>query len=436
MKLTEDMLSLRMDEVRPNPHQPREYFDEGKIKMMAESIKEHGLETPMQFVWKPGDDGKKVNIKDGERRYRALKLAGVTKLIYGTHYLYKEVNSDEEMEIGALIANCMREDLTPVEKGKALMSLMRRKGIKSRKVAICSLNRAKEYIDNDFLSEPTTRNFFVQGAVIKDIARYMKAIGISGTNAVDLLQILELPEDIQRKVYFATPNTKISREMMKISRMGTLVKREKNDQGRKIPIAHANELARLENDQMVRFFLKKAYEQQWSSKRLNIMVTDYLNSKMSPDAYIKAFGGRRISASEKAAKHDINSLTSSMDHMASTLTSFRTINLVALAPEFNKRTIAISAAGLRKATERLQHALDEVICNAVQLQKIKTEKREEVIDKTFIVSLGTSPHTMGPAFRFSLPTELGKALQQHHALEQGDSLELKVLSVVKKADVN
>jgi ParB/RepB/Spo0J family partition protein len=432
MKLTEDMLSLGIDEVRPNPHQPRSYFDEGKIRIMAQSIQEHGLETPMQFVWKPGDDGKKASIKDGELRYRALKMAGITKLIFGTHYLYKEVDSDEEMELGALIANCMREDLSPVEKGKAIMSLMKRKGIKSRKVAICSLNRAKEYIDNDFLSEPTARNFFIQADTIKDIARYMKAIGISGTNAVDLLQILELPVDIQEKVYFATPNTKISRDAMKISRFGKLVKREKNDQGRKIPIAHANELSRLDSDQMVRFFLKKAYEQQWSSKRLNIMVTDYLDSKMTPDAYIMAYGARRVSASEKAARHDLNSLTTSMDHMASTLTSFRTINLVALAPEFNKKSIAISATGLRKATERLQQALDEVLCNAVQLQKIKTEKRVTVIDKSFTVSLGTSPHIDGPAYRFSLPTDLGRALQEQHELEQGDSLELKVMTVIKK----
>ncbi|MCX6180246.1 MAG: hypothetical protein NT163_12950, partial [Chlorobiales bacterium] len=385
------------------------------------------------FIWNPNGKGKKADIKDGERRYRILKSIGYKELRFGKEFIYVEKKSDEALEIGTLITCCMREDLTPIEKAKALMNLAKRKGIKSLDIAMCSFNRAKDYTSNDFLSEPNARNYFVSKEVIEDLAVYMKAIGIGGTNAVDLISLLNLPDDIQKKIYFSSGHTLITREKTKLNRYGRLVKREKNDQGVMIPMTFAKELSRLNNDPMVRFFLKKALQQSWSSKRLNRMVTDFLSSQLTSDQYMKAYVIRDVeSHADKASKHDLVSLTHSMDHMASTLTSFRTINLVAMAPDFDKKSIAISAAGLKQSAENLLKAVNELLCSTVQLQKIQDAKREEVVNKSFQVIMRSSPHTPGPAFRFSMPTDVGKALQEKYSLQQDDVLELKVVSVIQK----
>jgi len=108
-----EMMEIKIDEIRTNPFQAREYFDEGKLKILADSIKEHGLDTPIQVVWGKQDDGKVATLKDGERRLRALKMAGYKKLRYGKEYIIIEVKDDAELEYRGLIANCMREDLQP-----------------------------------------------------------------------------------------------------------------------------------------------------------------------------------------------------------------------------------------------------------------------------------------------------------------------------------
>jgi len=427
------MLELDVNEIQTNPHQPRKYFDEGKLKILAESIKEHGLETPMTLRWNDGsNDGFKATIKDGERRYRALKIAGYKTLKYGDEFIYSKINQDLEMEIGALIANCMREDLIPIEKGQALMSLLRKRGIKSRKVAKNAINRAKDYIDNDFLSEPSSRNYFITKETIRDIARDMKSIGISGTNAVDLLSLLDLPQDIRKKIVYGENNNKIIKEKVKLSRTGRMMKREKNDQGTVIPMAYGKALARLPSDRIVRFFLKEAFDNRWTARRLMDMITDFLSSGLHSEQYIKAYGTRLRENVCERRSGDLKRLAGGMDRMSSTLTSFRTINLVAMASEFDKKNVAISGLGLKKSSENLVSALDGFLQNVKTLSHVKEEKREPIENVVFRVAMCQPAHQETPAFRFSIPVEVGKEIQQQHDIQEGDFLELTVHAVIKK----
>lgn len=435
LQITKEMLELHVDEIQTNPYHLRKYFDEGKLKILAESIKEHDLETPITLRWNTGsENGFKATIKDGERRYRALKIAGYKTLRYGKEFIYTAINQDFELEIGALIANCMREDLTPIEKGQALMSILRKRGIKSRKIAKNAIDRAKDYVNNDFLSEPSSRNYFVTKEIIRDIARDMKSIGLGGTNSIDLLSLLDLPQDIQKKIVYGENNNKITKEKVRLSRTGRMMKREKNDQGTVIPMAYGKALARLPEDKIVRFFLKEAFGNSWTARRLMDMITDFLSSGLTSEQYIKAYGARLRENVCERRSGDLKRLASSMDRMSSTLTSFRTINLVAMASEFDKKNVAISGIGLKKSSENLVSALDGFIQNVETVSRVKEETRSSVENIVFCVVLRQPPHQRTPAYRFTIPVEVGNLIKEQHDFQDGDLLELTVHAVVRKGE--
>jgi len=427
LELKKEMMELGIDEIRTNPFQAREYFDEGKIQILADSIKEHGLNTPIQLVWDIKSDGKKATLKDGERRIRALKKAGYKKLRYGDEYIFKEVKDDGDLEYKGLIANCMREDLQPVEKGKAFFKILKRRGIKDLDMAITAVNRAKDWVDNGFLAEPSSRNYFVSKETIEQVAKDMKMIGVSGTNAIDLLKITRLPEDIQRKIFFASPNTKIVKEKMKINRMGEMTKRKGNDRGEFIPISFGRELARLDDDKIIRFFLRTALRRGWTQRKLTMMVSDFLEKKLSPETYIEAYE-KNTDRSLHATDDEINHLMLTMDKMASTLTSWRTINLVAIADAFKQKEFEISGKGLLTSAGRLKQSLENAILNTTQLNKVK-EENKKVLNIPLRVTL-TTPPKQRIGYRFSIPSEFAKKLDA----TKGDTLEITINAVIKPVE--
>ena len=68
--------TIKIGNIKPNPNQPRKYFDEEKLEELADSIKENGVIQPL-IVQK---DGSKYMIIAGERRYRASLIAGLEEL--------------------------------------------------------------------------------------------------------------------------------------------------------------------------------------------------------------------------------------------------------------------------------------------------------------------------------------------------------------------
>ena len=97
--------------VSPNPHQPRQKFDEKSLKELAESIREKGIIQPITV--RTRDKG--YELIAGERRLRAAKLAGLTEV--PAHVL--EIEDDVEMMEMALIENIQRENLNVVEEAEA-----------------------------------------------------------------------------------------------------------------------------------------------------------------------------------------------------------------------------------------------------------------------------------------------------------------------------
>lgn len=145
---------LPIEDIVPNPNQPRIHFNETELRELSESIQEHGVLQPL-LVRKHGNG---YEIIAGERRYQASKLAGLEEL----PVIIKEVN-DEEMLALALIENLQRSDLNPVEEAKGYRQLIDASGM-------------------------------TQEALSKAVSKSRSAI----TNS---LRLLDLPEVVQQMIF-------------------------------------------------------------------------------------------------------------------------------------------------------------------------------------------------------------------------------------------
>lgn len=113
--------------VRPNPQQPRTVFDQAQLDELAQSIKEHGVLQPVLVSQQP--DGT-YQLITGERRWRAVQLAGLTTL----PALVKEVTPQASLEL-ALVENIQRRDLNPLEEAHAYRQLLDEHGLTQEALA-------------------------------------------------------------------------------------------------------------------------------------------------------------------------------------------------------------------------------------------------------------------------------------------------------------
>ncbi|MCL2610887.1 MAG: ParB/RepB/Spo0J family partition protein [Defluviitaleaceae bacterium] len=109
-----DVLEEDIEKITPNPEQPRKQFNEAALEELSQSIKEFGIIQPIVV-------NKKANgyeIIAGERRYRAAKLAGLTRV----PVIVKTYTDLEALQI-ALIENIQRQDLNPIEEALSYKKL-------------------------------------------------------------------------------------------------------------------------------------------------------------------------------------------------------------------------------------------------------------------------------------------------------------------------
>jgi ParB family chromosome partitioning protein len=110
-----------VDAIRPNPWQPRTDFDEQELDELAQSIREHGVLQPVLVSQQ--SDGT-YQLITGERRWRAVKKAGMTSL----PALIKEATPQASLEL-ALVENIQRRDLNPLEEAHAFRQLLDEHGL-------------------------------------------------------------------------------------------------------------------------------------------------------------------------------------------------------------------------------------------------------------------------------------------------------------------
>ena len=115
-----------IEQIRPNPSQPREVFDEAALQSLTASIREHGVLLPLLVR---REDGRYVLIA-GERRLRASGRAGLAQV----PVMVRDVTPQEQLEL-ALVENLQRSDLDPIEAAQGYRRLITDFGLTQAQVA-------------------------------------------------------------------------------------------------------------------------------------------------------------------------------------------------------------------------------------------------------------------------------------------------------------
>ena len=133
-----DIKEIPVSEIRPNPYQPRKTFNEEALNELAESLKNYGVFQPI--IVKKGLRG--YDLIAGERRLRASKIAGLTKI----PAIVKEFTDDEMREI-SLLENIQRENLTAIELAWAYKGIIDNLDIRQEDLAQ-KIGKSRSHVTN------------------------------------------------------------------------------------------------------------------------------------------------------------------------------------------------------------------------------------------------------------------------------------------------
>jgi ParB family transcriptional regulator, chromosome partitioning protein len=131
---------IEVARIRPNPSQPREYFDVSALNELAESIAEHGVLQPI--LVRSHGDGESYEIIAGERRWRAAQRAQ----LHTIPAIVREVDEETTAEL-ALIENIQREDLNAIEEAEGYRQLIARYGHSQEQVGRL-VHKSRSHIAN------------------------------------------------------------------------------------------------------------------------------------------------------------------------------------------------------------------------------------------------------------------------------------------------
>ena len=129
---------IPINEIRPNPYQPRKEFDKEALQELSETIKTHGIFNPL--LVRKSIHG--YDLVAGERRLRAAKIAGLETV----PAIEVEFTDEMMMEI-SILENVQREDLNPIEEAQAYDSLIRKLGYTQEQLAN-RVGKSREYCAN------------------------------------------------------------------------------------------------------------------------------------------------------------------------------------------------------------------------------------------------------------------------------------------------
>lgn len=130
--------TIPLKEIRPNPYQPRTVFDEEKLRELSDSIREHGVFTPV--LVKKSIKG--YDLIAGERRVRASKMAGLEEI----PAIIVDFSDEEMMEI-AMLENIQREDLSVIEEAIGYQNMIGKLGYTQEELAK-RVGKSREHITN------------------------------------------------------------------------------------------------------------------------------------------------------------------------------------------------------------------------------------------------------------------------------------------------
>ena len=169
-KLTTTTKEIDLEKITAGRYQPRQEFDDVKIQELADSIKKHGVLSPI-LVREVGLD--KFEVIAGERRVRASKIAGLKTI----PSLINQKEDQEALE-AALIENLQREDLNPVEEARGYDRLKREFELTQDEIAKAT-GKARSTIANSMriLSlSPKILDMISQGLLEKGHAKILSGL--------------------------------------------------------------------------------------------------------------------------------------------------------------------------------------------------------------------------------------------------------------------
>lgn len=196
-KLESKLINISVDEIFPNPLQPRKSFSEESLKELSDSIKRHGLVQPI--VVKPKDMG--YELISGERRWRAAKDAGHENILA----LVQNADQVKSLEL-ALVENLQREDLNPMEEARAFAYLLEEHEITHEDIA-ARVGKDRTTITNSLrlLQLPDS------------VQEYLEVNEISAGHARAMMLI----EDVDKQTMLAE---KVAREGLSVRRTENIAK--------------------------------------------------------------------------------------------------------------------------------------------------------------------------------------------------------------------
>ena len=227
----EEIIKVKLDDLRPNPYQPRKKFDDNALNDLCASIKEHGVFQPI--IVKKSIKG--YEIIAGERRVRASKLAGLTEI----PAIIRNLNDDQMMEI-ALLENLQRENLNAIEEAIAYESMIKK------------LN-----LTQDELS---------------------KRVGKSRSHVTNILGLLRLPKEVQNMISNNQISMGHARVLSKLEDDNKIIELANEIVHKKIPVRELeSESNKIDRKVKIK---KKAESDNNDYKYVEEMLRDKLDTKV------------------------------------------------------------------------------------------------------------------------------------------------------------
>lgn len=135
-------VDLPIENVAPNPRQPRKYFDEQAMEELRDSIAREGVLQPILVRKIVSADCETYQIVAGERRWRASKLANRATI----PAVVIECDDSSALQLG-LVENMQRDDLSPLEEATSIWTLVHDFGQKQEEIATL-LSKSRSYVSN------------------------------------------------------------------------------------------------------------------------------------------------------------------------------------------------------------------------------------------------------------------------------------------------
>lgn len=220
----EKMVEIALDDIMPNPYQPRRCFEINSLNELAESIREVGVITPITVRRAPGG----YELVCGERRVRASRIAGLEKIPAVVVEL-----SDKESAVLAITENLQRKDLSFFEEAESMQSLIQCHSLTQETVAK-KLGKSQAAIANKIrlLKLPeSVRSVINEGNLCERHARAFLRLPLesmqlaAAKRAVELNLTVSATEKMVQKMLEEEPKLKfMKRDNLSFEKTGRLFK--------------------------------------------------------------------------------------------------------------------------------------------------------------------------------------------------------------------